>query len=150
MRDKKLCYNLRLSDEPQTFEVSNNYFMASLGTKVEIFLTNDENDIILKDIQPKTKDFYSQISMIWWNDTHLTVLCEGKAHLIDLRNDTTLKIFPLKDTEDIIHFICMTEDYLIYSYSNGRVKIFSIKDNCSCIGNYAFDNIIKKYIQMIF
>ena len=26
---KKLCYNLRLSDEPQTFEVSGNYFVAS-------------------------------------------------------------------------------------------------------------------------
>ena len=34
--------------------------------------------------------------MMTLNDTHLTVLCEGKAHLIDLRNDTTLKIFLLK------------------------------------------------------
>ena len=44
----------------------------------------------------------------------------------------------------------MTEDYLIYSDSNGRVKIFSIEDNCSCIGDYKFDNIIKKiYINDI-
>ena len=141
---KKLCYNLHLSDEPQTFEVSNNYFVASLGTKAEIFLTTDENGNILKDIKSKTKDFFSQITMIALNDNYLSVLCEGKAHLIDLKNDNTLKIFPLKDTEDIIHYICMTEDYLIYSDSNGRVKIFSIEDNCSCIGDYKFDNIIKK------
>ena len=38
----------------------------------------------------------------------------------------------------------MTEDYLIYSDSNSRVKIFSIEDNCSCIGDYKFDHIIKK------
>ena len=34
---KKLCYNLPLSDETQTFEVSNNYFVASLGTKQKYF-----------------------------------------------------------------------------------------------------------------
>ena len=141
---KKLCYNIPLSDEPQTFEVSNNYFVASLGTKVEIFLTTDDNGNILKDIKSKTKDFYSQITMLALNDKYLSVLTEGKAHLIDLKTDTTLKIFPLKDTEDIIHFISMTEDYLIYSDSNGRVKIFSIEDNCSCIGDYKFDHIIKK------
>ena len=54
---KKLCYNLHLSDETQAFEVSDNYFMASLGTKVEIFLTTGENDNILKDINLKQKTF---------------------------------------------------------------------------------------------
>ena len=141
---KKLCYNLQLSDEPMTFQVSSNYFVASLGTKAEIFLTTDENGNILREIKGKTKDFFSEISMIALNDNYLSVLCEGKVHLIDLKNDTTLKIFPIKDTEDIIHYICMTDDYLIYSDSNGRVKIFSIEDNCSCIGDYKFDHIIKK------
>jgi hypothetical protein len=46
--------------------------------------------------------------MIALNDNYLTVLCEGKAHLSDLKKDNTINIFPLKDTEDIIHFICMT------------------------------------------
>ena len=141
---KQLLYNIQLSDEPQTFEVSNTYFVASLGTKVEIFLTTDENGNILKDIKGKSKDFFSQITMLALNDKYLSVLCEGKAHLVDLKTDTTLKIFPIKDTEDIIHFICMTEDYFIYSDSNGRVRIFSITENCSCIGDYKFDHIIKK------
>jgi WD repeat-containing protein 19 len=105
---KKFLYNIQLSDEPETFEISDNYLVASLGSKVEIFLTTDENNVVLKSIKGVTKDFYSQISMIALNDNYLTVLCEGKAHLIDLKKDNTIKIFPLKDTEDIIHFICMT------------------------------------------
>ena len=141
---KKFLYNIQLSDEPETFEISDNYLVASLGSKVEIFLTTDENNVVLKSIKGVTKDFYSQISMIALNDNYLTVLCEGKAHLIDLKKDNTIKIFPLKDTEDIIHFICMTDDYLIYSDSNGRVKIFSIENNCNCIADYKFDKIIKK------
>jgi len=71
--------------------------VASLGTKVEIFLTTDENGNILKEIKSKTKDFFSQIAMIALNDNYLSVLCEGKVHLIDLKTDNTLKIFPLKD-----------------------------------------------------
>ena len=114
---KKMLYNIQLSDEPETFEISMNYLVASLGSKVEIFLTTDENEKILKNIQGETKDFYSQISMIALNDNYLTVLCEGKAHLIDLKEDKTIKIFPLKDTEDIIHFVSMTDDYLVYSDS---------------------------------
>ena len=141
---KKQLYTIQLSDEPQTFEVSNTYFVASLGTKVEIFMTNDENGNQLKDIKGRTKDFFSQISMIALNDYYMSVLCEGKVHLIELKSDKTLKIFPLKDTEDVIHFVCMTDEYLIYSDSNGRVKIFSIADNCNCLGDYKFDNIIKK------
>ena len=82
---KKLLYNIQLSDEPETFEISMNYLVASLGSKLEIFLTMDENEQILKNIQGVTKDFYSQISMIALNDNYLTVLCEGKAHLIDLK-----------------------------------------------------------------
>ena len=46
--------------------------------------------------------------MITLNDNYLTVLCEWKVHLIDLKKNNTIKIFPIKDTEDIIHFICMT------------------------------------------
>ena len=76
--------------------------------------------------------------MIALNDNYLSILCEGKVHLIDLKTDNTLKIFPLKDTEDIIHFICMTDDYFIYSDSNGRVKIFSIENNCNNIADYTF------------
>ena len=111
---------------------------------MEIFLTTDENEKLLKNIQGVTKDFYSQITMLALNDNYLTVLCEGKAHLIDLKEDKTIKIFPLKDTEDIIHFVSMTDDYLVYSDSNGRVKIFSIDNNCTCIADYKFDKIIKK------
>ena len=141
---KKILYNIKLSDEPESFEISNNYLVASSGSKVEIFLTRDENENILKNMKGVTKDFYSQISMIALNDNYLTVLCEGKAHLIDLKNDNTLKIFPLKDTEDVIHYISMTDDYLVYSDSNGRVKIFSIVNNCTNIADYKFDNIVKK------
>ena len=104
----------------------------------------DENEEILKNIKGVTKDFFSQISMLALNDNYLAVLCEGKAHLIDLKNDNTIKIFPLKDTEDVIYYICMTDDYFIYSDSNGRVKVFPIDNNCNCIADYKFDKIIKK------
>ena len=40
---KKLLYNIQLSDEPETFQVSSNYLVASLGSKIEIFQTMDEN-----------------------------------------------------------------------------------------------------------
>ena len=73
---KKFLYNIQLSDEPETFEISDNYLVASLGSKVEIFLTTDENNVVLKSIKGVTKDFYSQISMIALNDNYLTVLCE--------------------------------------------------------------------------
>ena len=141
---KKLLYNIQLSDEPETFQVSSNYLVASLGSKIEIFQTMDENEEILKNIKGVTKDFFSQISMLALNDNYLAVLCEGKAHLIDLKNDNTIKIFPLKDTEDVIYYICMTDDYFIYSDSNGRVKVFPIDNNCNCIADYKFDKIIKK------
>ena len=69
---KKMLYNIQLSDEPETFEISMNYLVASLGSKVEIFLTTDENEKILKNIQGVTKDFYSQITMLALNDNYLT------------------------------------------------------------------------------
>ena len=47
---KKLLYNLTLSDEPETIEVSSNYLVASLGSKIEIFHTTDENDNIITNI----------------------------------------------------------------------------------------------------
>ena len=74
----------------------------------------------------------------------MSVLADGKIHFIRLETDNIVKIFPLKDTEDQIYYICMTEDYLIYSDSNGRIKIYSIFDNCLSIGDYKFENPIKK------
>ena len=56
----------------------------------------------------------------------MSILSDGKIHFIRLETDNIVKIFPLKDTEDLIYYICMTEDYLIYSDSNGRIKIYSI------------------------
>ena len=74
----------------------------------------------------------------------MSILSDGKIHFIRLETDNIVKIFPLKDTEDQIYYICMTEDYLIYSDSNGRIIIYSIFDNCLSIGDYKFENPIKK------
>ena len=82
--------------------------------------------------------------MITLNDNYLTVLCEWNVHLIDLKKDNTIKIFPIEDTEDIIHFICKTYDYLIYNDSDVGVKLFSIENNYNRIADYKFDKIIKK------
>ena len=54
----------------------------------------------------------------------------------------TIKIFPIKDTEGIIHFICMANDNLIYNVSDAGVKLFSIENNYNCIADYKFDKII--------
>ena len=142
--NKKPIYSLTLLDEPKTFVVSLNYFVASFGTYLQIFRTTDDKGNILPKIQGKKKEFNSNITQIALNNNYMSVLADGKIHFIRLETDNTEKIFPLKDTEDQIYYVSMTEDYLIYSDSNGRVKIYSIFDNCLSIGDYKFENPIKK------
>ena len=134
--NKKPIYSLTLIDEPKTFVVSSNYFVASFGTYIQIFRTTDEKGNTLAKIQGKKKEFNSNITQIALNNNYMSILSDGKIHFIRLKTDNTEKIFPLKDTEDQIYYICMTEDYLIYSDSNGRIKIYSIFDNCLSIGDY--------------
>ena len=90
------------------------------------------------------KEFNSNITKIALNNNYMSILSDGKIHFIRLETDNIVKIFPLKDTEDQIYYICMTEDYLIYSDSNGRIKIYSIFYNCLSISDYKFENPIKK------
>ena len=142
---KKKLYDICLPDEPQTFVLSNTHFVASIGNKVQIFVTVDEKGEYLQKIQnSKEKEFSGQVKMIALNEGYMTVLCDGKATLVDLQKDSIEKIFPLKDTDDVIHYICMTDDYLVYSDSSCHVRIFSIVDNCSIVSDYKFDHIIKK------
>ena len=78
--------------------------------------------------------------MIALNKEYMSVLTDGKCQFIKLSTYSTEKIFPLKDTEDQIYFVAMNENFLIYSDSNGRVKMYAIKENLGFVWEYKFDN----------
>ena len=141
--NKKQLYTLKLYDEPKTFVVSENYFVASFGTKLQIFNTVDENGNKIKNIEGVIKDFSANITMIALNKEYMSVLTDGKCQFIKLSTYSTEKIFPLKDTEDQIYFVAMNENFLIYSDSNGRVKMYAIKENLGFVWEYKFDNNIR-------
>ncbi len=50
----------------------------------------------------------------------------------------------MKDTDDQILYVCLTENLIIYSDSNNKVKVYNIVDNCANISEFRFDNPIKK------
>ena len=141
---KNKIYTLQLEDEPKNFVVSDQYFVASFGTIAQIFKTTDNKGKVLPKIEGIKKDFSSNISMVALNQNYMSVLAEGRCNFIKLDTDTTEKIFPLKDTDDQIYYVAMTEDFLAYSDSNNRVKIYAIKSNCANISDYKFDNPIRK------
>lgn len=74
----------------------------------------------------------------------MAILSEGRVHFSKIESENVEKIFPLKDTDDQILYVCITENLIIYSDSNNKVKVFNIIDNCANIGEYRFDNPIKK------
>jgi WD repeat-containing protein 19 len=90
------------------------------------------------------KDFGSNITSLSLNKEYLAILSEGRVHFIKIETDSTEKIFPLKDTDDQILSVSLTENFLIYSDSNQKVKVYSIKDNCANVSDFKFDNPIKK------
>ena len=140
---KKELYTLKLKEEPKTFVVSENYFVASYGTDIQIFRITDDKGNILEKFESSVKDFSANISMIALNKEYMSVLCDGKCHFIKLSTDTTEKIFPLKDTDDQIFYVAMNNDFLIYSDSNGRVKMYSIRENLGFVWENKFENDIR-------
>ena len=141
--NKKQLYTLELHDEPKNLVVSENYFVASFNSKLQIFKIKDKNGKQLKKIEGVLKDFSANISMVALNDEYMSVLSDGKCNFINLSTDSTEKIFPLKDTDDQIFFVSMNENFLIYSDSNGRVKMYAIKENLGIVWEYKFDNNIR-------
>lgn len=84
------------------------------------------------------------INLICLNKDHIAILSEGRVHFAKIESETAEKIFPLKDTDDQILFVCLTDNLIIYSDSNNKVKVYNIIDNCANIGEFRFDNPIKK------
>lgn len=91
-----------------------------------------------------TKEFSSIISMLAMNRDYIAILTEGRVHLMKIEGEVVEKIFPLKDTDDTIYFVAITEEFLIYSDSNNKVKMYQINENCSNVSDIKFDNQIKK------
>lgn len=87
--------------------------------------------------------------MLALNKEYLAILSEGRVHLTKIESDVTEKIFPLKDTDDQIIFVALTENFIIYSDSNNKVKVYHINDNCANVGDFKFDNPIKKIFPNI-
>jgi len=88
------------------------------------------------------------ITLLCLNNEYLALLSEGRAHLISINDDSTQKIFPLKDTEDVIFCIALTDDFFFYSDSNNKLKMYQISENFSNIVDYYFENPIRKvYIK---
>jgi WD repeat-containing protein 19 len=142
------CHTISLLEEPKTFTLSANYFIANYGTKLQIFKTGDSRSAKSKyensNLSNTIKDFQSMVNMMATNREYMAVLSEGRVHFICIETDSIQKIFPLKDTDDQILFVTLTDHFLVYSDSNGKVKIFSISENCANISDYKFENPIKK------
>lgn len=138
---------VQLLEEPKTFAISSSYLVANYGTKAQVFRISGEgsNNKGLKPLENSgLKDFSSIITMITLNTEYMAILAEGRVHFIRIESDTTEKIFPLKDTDDQILYVALTDNFLIYSDSNSKVKVYSIMDNCANVSDYRFDNPIKK------
>ena len=90
------------------------------------------------------KDFSSIISMLAMNKEYIAILTEGRINFMKIEGETIEKIFPIKDTDDIIYYVSLTEEFLIYSDSNNKVKMYQISENCANVSEYRFDNPIKK------
>ena len=84
------------------------------------------------------------INSICLNKDHMAILSEGRVHFSKINSENAEKIFPLKDIDDQILCVCLTENLIVYSDSNNKVKVYNIADNCANIGEYKFDNPIKK------
>lgn len=143
-KDKSELCELHLEEEPKNFVVSDNFFVASFGTVLQIFEIKDNKGKVISKPTGTKKDFSSNIQMVALNKQYMSVLSDGKCSFIDMKTYSTEKIFPLKDTDDEVLFVAMTDDFLAYSDSNNRVKIYAIKEKCANVGDCHFDNPIKK------
>jgi len=140
-------YQLQLLEEPKSFVPSQNYFIANYGTKLQIFKIEEGKDKSTPHIKNSIKDFSSLINNVTISKENLAILADGRLHLMDIEKDSVEKIFPLKDTEDQIYCSALTENLIIYSDSNNKLKIYAIRDNYANICDYKFENPIKKIFQ---
>jgi WD repeat-containing protein 19 len=137
-------FQLQLLEEPKTFTTSQNHFVANYSTKVQIFKIEDVKDKPSSQVKHTIKDFSSLITTLTLNKDYLAVLADGRLHFMHIDTNSVEKIFPLKDTDDQIFCAALTDNFLIYSDSNHKLKIYAIKDNYANICDYKFENPIKK------
>ena len=88
-------------------------------------IVNEKGEQLSEIGEGKELDFYANISMIAVNENYVSVVADGKCHFINLQTEKTEKVFPLKNLEDNIIYVAMTENFLAYSDSNNRVKIYT-------------------------
>jgi hypothetical protein len=93
------------------------------------------------------KEFSSIISMLSINKEYIAILTEGRINFMKIEGEVIEKIFPIKDTDDSIYYVALTDEFLIYSDSNNKVKMYQITENCANVSEYKFDNPIKKVIN---
>jgi WD repeat-containing protein 19 len=137
-------YQVQLQEEPRTFAVSQTYLAANLGMKIQIFNAEQIKNIKEGQAPSTIKDFSSVVSFIALNKEYLAILSEGRIHLLRIGTDTVEKIFPLKDTDDQIIHVALTDNFLIYSDSNNKIKVYHLKENCANICDFKFDHPIRK------
>jgi WD repeat-containing protein 19 len=139
-------YQIQLIEEPRVFAVSQKYLIASFGTRYQVFKSEEITGADkYTDSSSSVKDFPSIISNLALNNEYLAILSEGRVHLMKLDGEYMVeKIFPLKDTDVEIITIILTEQFLVYSDSNNRVRVYILKENCANINDFKFENQIKK------
>jgi WD repeat-containing protein 19 len=141
-------YGVLLHDEPKSLSISSKFFVANFGLYIQIYqsaeLIKCESNDNSKNVKFVKRDFASNINQVSLNSDSIAVLSEGRCHFFRMDGENE-KIFPLKDTDDIIVQAYLTEEFLIYTDSTNRVRTFQITQTSSpCVAEYKFENKIKK------
>lgn len=143
-----ILYNLVLHDEPKFFSLSEKYLIISFGTYIHIYQSGEL--IKLLNSNEKTppkfvkKEYSANIKMISINENSMAVLAEGRVYFSSMDGENN-KIFPLKDTEETINIVFLTNDFLIYSDSSNKVKTFQINSQGShSVAEFKFEHQIKR------
>jgi WD repeat-containing protein 19 len=137
-------FQLQLLEEPKTFIASQDYFVANYGTKLQILKIESVKDKPSSLIKNSMKEFSSLVTSLTLNKDYLAILADGRLHFMHIETDSVEKIFPLKDTDDQIYCSALTDNFIVYSDSNYKLKIYAIKDNYANIAEHKFENPIKK------
>lgn len=103
-----------------------------------------ENNETTGPVKFVKRNFTSNVNNISLNSESMAVLSEGRVYFLRMDGESE-KIFPLKDTDDVINQATLTEEFLIYSDSTNRLRTFQItQSNSSCVAEYKFEHPIKK------
>lgn len=142
-------YEVNVQDEPKSIQVCDKYFAANFGTKLKIynsaelinlFIENPNNSVTTAKFF--TKEFSSNITEFSINNESIAVLSEGRVHYIRMDGESPEKIFPLKDTDDKIFKVVLTQEFLIYTDSTNKLKTYQISQiskGTALVAEYQFD-----------